>query len=127
MARIRSLSISRQREAEDSLGEEEIPWLPDEVFLALTKEITRKRKEESTLWIESIEAAAESVSTMPVSDANQLHPPSIVTTTHEKRLNTLLSRIEKRLESLEIDWLIERFNKLPPSLKKKFLSLISTD
>jgi hypothetical protein len=37
----------------------------------------------------------------------------------------VLKKIEGRLDSLKIEWLIERFKELSPALQRKFLQMLT--
>ncbi|MEW6378860.1 MAG: hypothetical protein AB1611_04555 [bacterium] len=119
-----------RQEIEATYGEAEIPWPVDETFGSFVDIITKQRNQASLSWIEAVESEASDIATMPAPDANRLHtkannPPSVLTEQHEKRLAKLIKQIEVRLETLALDWLIEKFQALPESAKKKFLKLAS--
>jgi hypothetical protein len=51
--------------------------------------------------------------------------PAALTDAHRERVGELLARTSARLESLEIEGLLERFKGLPKASKTKFLQLAS--
>ena len=115
---------------EASTGEDEIPWLPKEVIANFVRVISQQREEVSAVWIESIEADLAAVASMSASEANQLHirasaPPLVLTDRHATRLKKTLHSIETRLDSLKIEWLLEKFKELPSALRKRFLNLVT--
>ena len=125
-------SLARQCEAEaqSALGEDEPPWSAEDAIQSLVKITSRQRKEASKAWIESIQEEAISVATMSAADANRLraradNPPPVITEAHTKRLAEIVYDIESRLNSLKIDWLVEIFKELSPTMRKEFLSRIS--
>lgn len=123
-----ALAASLSSEAEEDLGEEEIPWPTDEAIGAFVATITKSRKEASAAWIEAIEGDLSSIATMSAADANRLHarasdPPATLVDAHAKRLTKVVRDIEQRLEALKLDWLVERFAELPPPSQKKFLEM----
>ena len=124
-----ALAASLLSEVQADLGEEEIPWPPDEAIAAFVAIVTKTRKDASAAWIEAMETEAASVGTMSASDANRLHvragsPPVVLTEVHTKCLAKVVQRIETRLDALKIDWLVEKFKALGPALKQEFLSRI---
>lgn len=124
------LSLQLESEAKSDLGDEDIPWPPEEIINQFADVISKIRKQASTNWIESMEADAASVTTMTAADANRLYerandPPPLITEAHSKRLSKTQLAIKKRLESLKLDWLIERFSELPSETQKKFLKIAS--
>jgi len=125
-----SLAEKLCQEAEAAFGEEEaLPWIVDETFENFVGSISTQRKQDSLTWIESIETNVLDIDKMSVGEANRLHskvinPPTILTDEHAKRLSKIVSRIEARLESLAVEWLIEKFKDLPKTAQKKFLEII---
>jgi len=124
------LAKKLHQEADNAFGAEEaLPWAVEEMFETLVRIISRQRKEYSKKWIESVETNVLDIDKMSVSEANQLHsktvnPPAILSVEHVKRLSKVVSRIEKRLESLKLEWLIEKFRELPKTAQKRFLEMI---
>ena len=124
------LAKKLRQDADNEFGAEEaLPWSVDEMFETLVSSISRQRKEYSKKWIESVETNVLDIDKRSVSEANQLHsktvnPPAILSDEHAKRLSKVVSRIEERLESLALEWLIERFRDLPETTQKKFLKMI---
>ena len=127
----KSLAEKLSQEANAAFGAEEaLPWPVDEMFENFVRSISIQRKQDSLTWIESIETNVLDVDRMSVAEANRLHskvvnPPAILTEEHAIRLLRVVSRIEKRLESLDLEWLIEKFRGLPKTTQKKFLEKIS--
>ena len=116
------------QEAVKRFDEEEPPWPPDETLEALKQEIVTERDRKSSEWIEILETESGRVEQMTVAEANSLHskamnPPATLTIAHGKRLASITGSVEERLSGLEVEWLIERFRKLPASSKKNFLRL----
>ena len=127
-----NLAGKLQGEAEQTIKDDDVPWSPSEVIQEFVQQISKRRKEASTTWIESMEADASAVSSMPAADANRLHtrassPPAVLTEPHGKRLEKIVARIEARLDSLKIEWLVEKFKELSPPLRKKFIQMIEAE
>ncbi len=125
-----SLAKKLHQEAGTAFGEEEaLPWPVDEIFENFVGSISTQRKQDSLTWIESIETNVLDINKMSVGDANRLHskvvnPPAILTDEHGIRLSKVVSRVEERLESLALEWFIEKFRGLSKSAQKKFLEKI---
>ena len=126
-----SLTEKLRQEAESAFGEEEaLPWLVDEIFENFVGSITTQRQQDSLTWIESIETNVLDIDRMSVVEANRLHskvvnPPAIFMDEHGIRLSKALRRIEEHLESLALEWFIEKFRGLSKTAQKKFLEKIS--
>ena len=126
-----SLAKKLRKEAEGAFGEEEaLPWPIDKTFGNFVGSISVEREQDSLRWVESIEANILDINQMSVGEANRLHTkilntPATLTDKHGVRLVTLVSRIEERLESLDLEWLIEKFKGLSKTTQKKFLEKMS--
>jgi hypothetical protein len=114
------LSQQLLQDATSTLGEEEIPWSPEDAIGGFLTSFTKQRKDASATWIDALESEATGAASMPTSDA-----PAVLTEPHAKRLKKLVKDLESRLEELAVEWLIEKFRALPEPAKKKFLRLIS--
>ena len=125
-----SLAEKLRQEAEVAFGEEEaLPWTVDEMFENFVGSISTQRKQDSLTWIESIETNVLDIDMMSVGEANRLHskgvnPLATLTEEHGIRLSKVVSRIEERLESLDLEWVIEKFRGLSKTAQKKFLEKI---
>jgi len=120
-----------RKTASDLIKEGDVPWAPTDVIDALAESVAKQRKEASTAWIEAIEQASENVDSMSAVDANRLHdradsPPAVLTEPHDKRRQKVIKGIEKRLDALKLEWLVEKFKELNGPMRKKFLQLIET-
>lgn len=125
-----SLAERLRQEADAALGEEEaLPWSADEMFQNFVGGISAQRKQDSLTWIESIEVNVFDIDRISVGEANRLHlkvvsPPAILANEHMIRLSKVVRCIEERLESLALEWIIEKFRALPKTAQKKFLEII---
>jgi len=113
----------------ETIQEGDVPWTPDDVIDAFVKTIAKQRKQASAEWIEAIERASEAVDSISAADANRLHdrasaPPAMLTEPHDKRRKKILQAIEKRLDALKLDWLVEKFRELNGTMRKKFLQMV---
>ena len=117
-------------EAKKTFGDEEIPWGVDDTYSNFYETISKQRKEASVCWIRTIESETLNLEVMSTNEADRLHrktthPPAILTEQHNKRLEKLVRTVEARLESLALEWLLERFRELPVISKRKFLEIVS--
>jgi len=125
-----ALAETLKSELKEAFGEMRLPWSPVDTIVFFAEQITRERERLSELWIESLLKDAALVSTMQATEANRLHtrasnPPAVLAEMHAIRLSEIIARIEKRLDQLKIDWLIEKFNELSPQMRSKFVDMIS--
>jgi hypothetical protein len=126
-----SLAKQLEKEAQGVIDDDDVPWPPTEVIASFVSEISKQRKDASASWIEGVEAAAADVASMSAVAANQLQtrgsvPPAVLTERDITRLGKVLSHVERRLEALKIDWLVEKFKELPPPGRKRFLQIVQT-
>jgi len=115
--------------AEEEVGESEVPWLPKETLGSLLDSISKRRKQASQEWIGEIEAETTRVSKMSASEAGRLHErasnsPAFLNDQDSKRLKKAVSTIERRLSTLKIEWMVEKFRELSAAERGEFLSRI---
>ena len=123
------LAIRCKDEAKSIIGEDEIPWPPEETIDSIFTEISKFRKTASNEWLESLLADANIVDSMSAIDANRLldrarNLPAIIAYDESKRIKIIVQKIENRLELLKIEWLVEKFKELPIAMRSKFLAII---
>jgi aryl carrier-like protein len=66
---------------------------------------------------------------MSAIEANRLDtrisaPPAVLTESHKKRVASAAKLVQRRLDSLKIDWLVEKFKELSTELRRKFLQIV---
>ena len=125
-AEFETLAEEIRKEWATAFGDEEPPWPPDDIMDGFVQDISKRRKEVSTTWIDSMEAQVEGIPSMPADEANRFHsrvskPPPAVTESHLKRAAIIARKVEARLDTLSVEWLLEKFKELPPKAKKDFL------
>ena len=125
-AEFETLAEEMRKEWATTFGDEEPPWPPDDTMDGFVQDISKRRKEVSTTWIDSMEAQVEGIPSMPADEANRFHsrvskPPPAVTESHLKRAAIIARKVEARLDTLSVEWLLEKFKELPPKAKKDFL------
>jgi hypothetical protein len=121
-----SLSIKLEKEAEDSFGDEEIPWQADETITKLKKNIGATRVKKSQEWIDKVSNLASKLSNMEVSEANNLYEklklsPAYLTQEHKQIRDRFIRDVEGYLESLTLEWLFERFKNLSLESQQEFI------
>lgn len=126
------LTEELKQDAATTFGEEEPPWPPSDTIDGFAATIAKKRKDDSSGWIQVVESEAAGIASMSASDANRLHarasnPPAFLTELHTKLLKKLIEEVEARLDALKIDWLVEKFRELPLTLRKKFLHIAARE
>ena len=112
-----------------NFGEKELPWLIDEIVDGFVQDISKHRKEASAEWIGELEKMQSAISAMSANEANSLHkrivnPPLFITDPHRKRLANIVKKVEARLNTLSIEWLIEKFKELSDKGKKEFMNRV---
>lgn len=112
-------------ETRNTLDSEEIPWPPEETIAAIASIVTKAREDNSLSFTRALETDAFGVPTMSASDANRVHsrassPPPFITEPHLRRLEKVVLEAEKRLDSLKVDWLVERYKELSTNARVEF-------
>lgn len=123
-----ALSENIAKEIKESFSEDEIPWSIDDIISCLLEEIRRKRIDKSSNWLNSIRSEYSTITSMSTSEASRLHstlssPSVFITEQDMKEINNMINQIERHLNKLAIDWLIEKFKELSDSSKKEFLEI----
>ncbi|MGI6460876.1 MAG: hypothetical protein ACOX5J_12435 [Candidatus Hydrogenedentales bacterium] len=126
-----ALKKTLRKEAEKTVVDEGIPWDLTETFACMDEQLTKERKAKSLDWVQEREADAAAVGSMSAEEANQLHnkitaPPACITKEHAKRVDKVKQKVEARLNTLTVDWLLEKFKELPQKARKDFLKKIDT-
>ena len=126
------LTEQLKQDAATTFGAEDTPWPPSDTIDGLAAIIAKQRKDASSAWIQALESESAGITSMSAGDANRLHarvsnPPVFMTESHTNQLKKLVEEVEKRLDVLKIDWLVERFRELPVFLRKKFLHIIARE
>jgi len=93
------------------------------------REISNKRKIAGKEWLSEMESIAATLDSMDVKDADAIFkkassPPSIATSQQCEHAARIAKRAEQRCRTLEVDWLVQRYSKLPEISKQVFLQKI---
>lgn len=102
------------------------PWMPIEVLPVLAEAAKGEKKRKGEAWIGSMKSEISGLRSMGASEANNLHKklensPLFLTKEQKTIVREMLMAVEKHLESLELDWLMEKFKALTVDARRKFL------
>ncbi len=116
-----------RQQGKSILGDDEVPWSPDEIVDVFVKTHTKSRKEKSSAWLSQIEQEVAQVESMGANEANKLlnrlgSPPAFITEVHLKTTKKLVQQVTNKLNTLELEWLVEKFKELPTKSQKEFLA-----
>lgn len=119
------------QEGHTLLGENEIPWSPEDMVEIFVKLNSKERKEKSQAWLDELEKYSSELDAMDASQANRFlnrlnTPPAFVTESHQKVAKKIAQMVTKKLTSLEMEWLIEKFKELPAKSQKEFLATVKS-
>jgi hypothetical protein len=124
------LAARLKEEARTIFQDGDLPWPTDETIDSFVETVSKQRKERSDAWIEQLGTEVEAIGTMSTADANRLHerassPPALLSDPHAKRLARFMKQVEARLDTLAVEWLVEKFRELSEPSRKSFLQIIS--
>lgn len=108
----------------------EPPWDPEESFDNLVGLCRKKRARESKAWISAMEAKYADPESLSLQEANSALSeldggiPCFMSV-DTPRLARLKARMETRLDSLGVEWLVAKFLELSEAAKKQFLAKIN--
>lgn len=114
--------------AAKAFEEEETPWDTEQTYDAFVVSIKAAREEASHSWLRTLDEQSTSVEQMSAADANRIHtlasnPPPVLIPADFERLAVIKGKIVERLDSLALDWLVEKFKELPESARRKFIEI----
>jgi hypothetical protein len=117
-------------EVSDAFGDEMPPWEPEETIENFRNVIAKERAEKSMAWLHGIERDASNLEGLNAVEANALYtrancPPQIIDESHRAHLGKIIIEIERRLNVLKIEWLIEKFRELNPEMQRQFISRVT--
>jgi hypothetical protein len=125
-----ALAERLKAETAEVIKEDDVPWSPADAIDGFVESISKGRKQASTEWIDRIESEVVGIESMSAIEANRLDtrisaPPAVLTESHQKRVASTAKSVQRRLDSLKIDWLVEKFKEMSPELRRKFLKLVA--
>jgi hypothetical protein len=105
------------------------PWMPEEVLPVLAEAARAEKERKGETWIGLMKSEIPDLMEMGASEANNLHKklensPLFLTKEQKTRAHEMIMAVEQHLESLELDWLMEKFKALTVDAKKKFLKFV---
>jgi len=124
-----ALAERLKAETAEVIKEDDVPWSPADAIDGFVESISKGRKQASTEWIDRIESEVVGIESMSAIEANRLDtrisaPPAVLTESHKKRVASAAKLVQRRLDSLKIDWLVEKFKELSTELRRKFLQIV---
>jgi hypothetical protein len=124
-----ALAERLKAETAEVIKEDDVPWSPADAIDGFVESISKVRKQASTEWIDRIESEVAGIESMSAIEANKLDtkistPPAVLTESHQKRVASAAKLVQRRLDSLKIDWLVEKFKELSTEMRRKFLKLV---
>lgn len=109
--------------------DEELSWDIENIYDSFYADISKIRLKKSNNWLSSIKNELEKIKTMSAAEADHLLKkclsyPQYLTEEDYNYLNEYIKIIEEYLNNLNIEWLKERFLRLPDHAKKKFVQFV---
>jgi len=116
-------------EYEAILEDEELPWPPESVIQTFHIHIQKQRELKSQRWMSSWDEKVHDLETLNANQANQLmtqlsNPPLFLTQDHKGHIDVFIENVDKHLNKLSVDWLVEKFKELSKNRKLEFLEII---
>ncbi|WP_028893215.1 hypothetical protein [Syntrophorhabdus aromaticivorans] len=114
------------------ISEDEPPWMPEDVMPLLHKRALKKREELGQRWLTDMENEFSSINTQDIAAANNLHSrlqkvPGYLTKIQHRRAKELQSDVEKHLNKLKVEWLLEKYRELDSKSQNSFLKAIGQE
>ena len=128
--RFGSMVDTLEAEAEKDYGDEDPPpWDIHETLELFVREISKSRKLAGKEWLSEIESIAVTLDSMDAKDADAVFkkassPPPVATSQQCEHAARIAKKAEQRCRALEVDWLVQRYSKLPDISKQVFLQKI---
>ena len=123
-----TISKDMKRVIIESFEEDEITWPIEDILTSLYEEIKGNRICQSIAWLDEIKKEFNRINSMNTSEASQLHSrvnnhPTFLAEQQIVEANKISNQIEKHLNKLALEWLVEKFKELPEPSKKEFLKI----
>lgn len=118
-------------EEAEGLFEDDVPPLDNELIYGGMKEIIQaKRKSIADDWLQRSVPTGKQIGTFNATQANQCrktlnNAPPVLSGPQIMEVNTAITACETRLDDLEVEGVMAKFNSLSESNKKAFVALIS--
>ncbi|MCD6401981.1 MAG: hypothetical protein J7L73_08660 [Anaerolineales bacterium] len=115
------------KDVNEMLGDnDEIPWNIEETYESFIISIREQRSRYAARWLDEHIPQDKKISTLDAKEANQIRailqaPPAVLDQKQIKRVEATLKACNERLDDLEIDGLLARFQGLSKEAKMIFL------
>lgn len=111
------------------LEDEELPWPPEDVIKTFYIHICKLRESKSERWMSDWNEKVKDVNSLTANQGNQLmgqllNPPMFLTYDHKEKLSVIVENVDKHLNDLSVDWLVEKFKELSLDRKLEFVEII---
>lgn len=109
--------------------DEDVVWPPEETIEKFASEIAEKRTLKGEEWLTSLGLSTTQLDRMNIVDANVIYtkattPPPLLNASQRESLDQLIQKIEKHLMKLEVDWLVDKFNRMNKDARQDFFERI---
>ena len=128
--RFESLVGTLKSEAERDYGDEDPPpWDIHETLELFAREISKSRKLAGKEWLSEIESIAVTLDSMDAKEADAVFkkassPPLVATPQQRENAARIAKKAEQRCQTLQVDWLVQRYSELTDASKQVFLQKI---
>ncbi|OQB76590.1 MAG: hypothetical protein BWX92_01653 [Deltaproteobacteria bacterium ADurb.Bin135] len=115
--------------AKDVFDNEELPWDIEETYNKLLDTCKMQRREQATRWIEASVPASSAILTLDAVNVNQIrakmqNPPAYLSEDDLIKVHAAITLCDKRLDELDVDGLVVKFQGLSEKAKAIFLERI---
>jgi hypothetical protein len=125
------LTVNLIKRYTEELGDEEIPWQPEDVIQAFSNTIAETRNSKSQEMFLSLKNQEDNIECMNADEANNLlrkvsmQSPTL-TDYHKTQIETLKEKITNHLDKLSLQWIVLKFKELPSEKKLEFIRIAKT-
>ena len=111
------------------ISDDEPPWMPNDVMPIIYNEALQKREDLGLYWLAGMENETSNIEITDIANASNLHDrlqqiPGYLTKSQQKRAKELKIKVEAHLNTLKVEWLLEKYRELGDDLQKAFLLAI---
>lgn len=118
-------SLSKDAKAAQT-DDDELPWDLEETYEALTNAIQAEREAAAKQWIAAHVPAKKNIVALEARDAQRLRtqldaPPAFLSKEQTKQVDEAIKACDARLDDLQVDGLLAKFEALSDAAKKEFM------
>lgn len=118
-------SLAKEAKAAQT-DDDELPWDIEETYETLMKAIQAKRETAAEKWLADNVPAKKNISALEAREAQRLlivlqSSPAILSKEQIKKVEDALSACEARLDGLQVDGLLAKFESLSDAAKREFM------